>query len=150
MAVRVTLLILGAALLAAAAAFAAGKKADDAEDRPGASARRPLAVSLVRLIAAPGEYDGKHVRVHGFVSVEHEGTAVYLHRDDWQHMLTKNGLWLAVNDSAPKGSKEAEVAGRYALIEGRFSAKKQGHMGLWSGAIEDVTRMVPLNARKAK
>jgi len=56
--------------------------------------------------------------------MEHEGTAIYLHREDAEHMLTKNGLWLAANDATPEGSKEAQVKDRYALIEGRFTAKK--------------------------
>ena len=49
-----------------------------------------------------------------------------------------------------RGSKEAQVNERYALIEGRFVAKKKGHMGLWSGSIEEVTRMEPWEIRKAK
>lgn len=90
------------------------------------------------------------MRVFGFVRIEHEGTAIYLHREDSEHMLTKNGLWLAANDGAPEGSKEAQVKDRYALIEGRFTAKKKGHLDLWSGSIEDITRMERWAIRKAK
>jgi hypothetical protein len=100
-------------------------------------------VSLVRLIATPEAFDGKRVRVFGYVRVEHEGTAVYLHREDYKHGLAKNGLWLGMNDSAPAGSREAAVNNRYALIEGRFSAKEHGHLGLWSGSIKEVTRAEP-------
>jgi len=35
-------------------------------------------VSLIQFIAAPKEFDGKYVRVQGFVRIEHEGTAIYL------------------------------------------------------------------------
>ena len=31
---------------------------------------------------------------------------------------------------------------KYVLVEGRFNARDHGHMSLWSGAIEAVTRMV--------
>ncbi|HEX4606690.1 MAG TPA: hypothetical protein VH092_00650 [Urbifossiella sp.] len=123
--------------------------------RPGAPAaappgvaEQPESVSLVRLIANPDAYDGKMVRVFGYVRVEHEGTAVYLHRDDCEHMLTKNGLWLAAGESTPPGSREAAVNNRYALIEGRFSAKETGHRGLWSGSVRQITRMEPWEIRK--
>ncbi|HKA08570.1 MAG TPA: hypothetical protein VKD71_15030 [Gemmataceae bacterium] len=150
---RVFVLVFGAGLLAIAgwaAGNAAGGKAPAEGEKPGSSPRQPLAVSLIQLIATPDAFDGKHVRVQGFVRIEHEGSAVYLHREDAEHMLTKNGLWLAASDAAPEGSKEAEVKDRYALIEGRFIAKNKGHLGLWSGAIEDITRMQAWEIRKAK
>jgi hypothetical protein len=150
---RVFALVFGSVLLAMAgwaAVNAAGGKAPADGDKPGSSPQHPLAVSLLQLIATPDAFDGKYVRIHGFVCIEHEGTATYLHREDAEHMLTKNGLWLAANDAAPEGSKEAQVKDRYALIEGRFTAKKKGHMGLWSGSIEDITRMEPWEIRKAK
>ncbi len=149
---RVFGLVFGAVLLAIAG-WATANVADGkapAGEKPGSSPRQPLAVSLLQLIATPGAFDGKYVRVQGFVRIEHEGSAIYLHREDAEHMLTKNGLWLAASDAAPEGSKEAQVKDRYALIEGRFIAKNKGHLGLWSGAVEDITRMEPWEIRKAK
>ncbi len=128
---------------ASASAFTPSTEADP-EDA------RPVDVSLIQLIAAPATFDGKAIRVWGFVRIEHEATAVYLHRDDWEHSLTKNGLWLATNDAAPEGTKEAEVNNRYALIEGRFNANMKGHMGLWSGSIERITRMEAWEIRKGQ
>jgi hypothetical protein len=118
------------------------------KEQVGSSPQQPLAVSLVRLIATPQAFDGKYVQVMGFVSIEHEGTAIYLHRDDWQHMVTKNGIWLVVSDIPSKDSPEEKVNERYALIEGRFVASNHGHRDLWSGAIEKVTRMIPWESRK--
>jgi hypothetical protein len=138
---RLVLPLLGIALVIALALWAVAGPDPSASAAAGPAPDRPVAVSLVQLIANPDAFDGKLVRVTGFVRVEHEGTAIYLHREDWEHMLTKNGLWLAANDSAPEGSREAGVNNRYALIEGRFNAKKKGHRGLWSGSIEGISRM---------
>jgi hypothetical protein len=138
---RVSLPLLAGGLVVALGVWAAGR-----ESAPAAVAAeddRPMSVSLVRLIATPEGFDGKRVRVFGYVRVEHEGTSIYLHREDYTHRLTKNGLWLGMSDSAPEGSREAAVNNRYALIEGRFSAKETGHMGLWSGSIKEVTRAEP-------
>ena len=153
MTLRVYVLLFGAFLLAvagSAGANAGGGEAPAEGEKPGSSPQRPLSVSLLQLIATPDAFDGKYVQVFGFVRIEHEGTSIYLHREDWEHSLYKNGLWLAANDGAPEGSKEAQVNDRYALIEGRFTAKKKGHRDLWSGSIEDITRMQAWGTRKDK
>jgi hypothetical protein len=153
MTLRFPALLLTALLLAVASCVAinavAGKAPEEAE-KPGSSSQNPLYVSLIQLIATPDAFDGKHVRVKGFVKIEFEGTAIYLHREDCEQFLTKNGLWQEVNPARAEGSKEAQVNDRYALIEGRFTAKKKGHRELWSGSIEEVTRMEPWEVRKAK
>lgn len=51
-------------------------------------------VSLIQLIAQPEKFEGKRVRFIGFLRIEFEGNAIYLHREDFDHGITKNGLWL--------------------------------------------------------
>jgi hypothetical protein len=133
-----------------AAANAPGEKAPVEGEKPGSSPQQPLSVSLLQLIATPEAFDGKYVRVWGFVRVEHEGTAVYLHREDFEQSLTRNGLWLHASDIADEGSREAKVNNRYALVEGQFNAKMKGHRGLWSGSIDKIARMEPWPGRKAR
>src|SRR4051794_13324989 len=41
-----------------------------------------MAVSLIQLIANPTSFDGKRVAVTGYVLLEAENTAVYLHESD--------------------------------------------------------------------
>jgi hypothetical protein len=94
----------------------------------------PLDVSMIQLIARPDDFDGEYVRVVGFHRHEFEGYALYLHREDYERGLTKNGLWM---EGAP------EHDGAYVLVEGQFNARKTGHLGMWSGEIEAVTRIVP-------
>lgn len=105
----------------------------------------PIDVSLVSLIATPNDFDGKQVRLKGFARVEFEGTAIYLHRDDYLHGISKNGLWL---DLDPAGKSLASVDKRYVLVEGVFSKKEQGHFGMWSGSIKQITRIQPWPARR--
>lgn len=102
------------------------------------AAEQPVTVSLVQLIANPEDYDSKFVRVIGFVRLEFEGDAIYLHRDDYMHGLTQNGLWIDVTDDIR--SRRAEFDEKYVLIEGTFNAKEKGHLGLWSGTIEKASR----------
>ena len=94
---------------------------------------QPQAVSIVQLISNPDAYTGKLVRVFGFVRFEMEGSAIYLHEEDYKQGLYKNGLWLTMNE-------QKELDQKYALVEGVFNAQNHGHMGLWSGSIEKVSR----------
>src|SRR5438034_11609304 len=51
---------------------------------------KPVDVGMVALSAVPERYDGKFVRTHGFLCIEFEGDALYLHEEDYRHGLTKN------------------------------------------------------------
>lgn len=105
-----------------------------------AQPQQPISVSIVQVIANPKAYHGKFVRVIGFVSVRFEGTAVYLHEEDYKRSISKNGLWLDLNDGKPK-REDMEFHEKYVLIEGTFDANMKGHRGAYSGAIKNIKRM---------
>src|SRR5213080_578207 len=99
--------------------------------------------SLIELIARPELYDGRRVRVIGFVNFEFEGDAIFLSSEDWKHSVVTNSLWVEAppgfqSDSGPARKQPNR---RYVIIEGTFNARKRGHLGLGSGAIEHVTRI---------
>jgi hypothetical protein len=91
--------------------------------------------SLYELITRPAAFHGKRVRVIGFAHFEFEGNGLYAHRVDWEQSLFQNGVWL----EPPRVDLDS-LNDRYLLVEGRFDAKDRGHMGLWSGSIDSVTR----------
>jgi hypothetical protein len=88
-------------------------------------------VSLMQLISNPEHWDGKPVSVIGYLRLEFEGSALYLHKEDWDHGLTSNAIW--VNIPADKYGKLCTADKRYMLIEGTFDGRRQGHMSLFSG-----------------
>jgi len=95
-------------------------------------------VSMIQLIAAPAKFDGKRVRVIGFLHFEFEGDAIYLHREDFRNHVLKNGLWASVAE----GVSCVHAKDAYSLVDGTFHAGDMGHMDLWSGAITNITRCV--------
>lgn len=103
----------------------------------GARAADPEEVSLVRIIAGPGEWDGRFVRVYGYFVTDFEGTAIYLHAEDYRNCLYTNGLWVELGPL--RGLVPSDC---YVLMEGFFDADEHGHLGLWSGSITGVTRIV--------
>ena len=101
--------------------------------------------SLLELIARPELYDGKRVRVIGFVNFEFEVNGLYISKEDWQRSISRNGLWIDPPErfETDSGPSRVQPNQRYVLVEGTFNARNPGHLGMWSGAIERVTRLDP-------
>ena len=97
-------------------------------------------VSIINLIATPEKYHSKRVRVIGVGHLEFEWNAVYLSRDDYQNDVDRNGLWLVLGERATPYEEAQKFNGKYVIIEGTFDKNYTGHMGLWSGAITNITR----------
>jgi hypothetical protein len=97
-------------------------------------------VSVLRLIANPQPYDGKRVRFIGFLRLEFEGDAIYLHREDYQHQISQNALWINLPHDMTKQEQQA-VNMHYVICAGVFQASKHGHMGMFSGEIAEITRL---------
>jgi hypothetical protein len=100
--------------------------------------QEPLDVSMVQLIANAQKYDGKLIRVIGFLRLEFEGNELYLHREDYENGISKNGIWVDVYSETMKKSKNLNM--HYVLLEGIFNANDHGHGGASSGAIENIRR----------
>jgi hypothetical protein len=101
-------------------------------------AQEPTDVTLVRLIANPEKFDGKLIRVIGFLRLEFEGNVLYLHHEDYENAILGDGIWVDVTPVVAKQSATLNM--NYVLLEGIFSAGERGHMGMWSGTIKQVRR----------
>lgn len=105
-------------------------------------------ISLIELIAKPEAYDGKRVRLIGYVRLEFEGNAIYLSKESYEAGISKNALWLDPPKSSPLAKKHTIWGPGYAVVEGRFDAMDHGHMGAFSGAIKDTTRFDPWRSHR--
>lgn len=96
-------------------------------------------VSMIQLIANPHSYEGKRIRLIAFLNLEFEGNALYLHREDFEHAIPNNAIWISLTDRQEQTS--GKLSGGYVLVEGVFNAEDRGHFGMFSGSIEKVTRL---------
>jgi hypothetical protein len=142
---RIRTLLLATLLVVACAGRGAAQidsSGDSAIRRPPCGLRTEggpciYVISIIELIARPELYHNRRVAVTGYLWLEFEGNAIYLSSDDQRYMITQNGLWV---DFAPNVLRPGtRYSGRFVSIVGTFNATSYGHMGLWSGTIENIT-----------
>jgi hypothetical protein len=120
---------------------------------PGYFVRGPIPegqvplVSLIQLIANPQTYDGKRVRVIGYLHLEFETEAIYLHREDFEQRINQNAVWLELPANLTKSQKEA-VNDKYVICTGVFKAIEGVTLGGFPGEIKDVNRLEPTGNTK--
>ena len=102
----------------------------------------PINASLVQLIANPKVYDGKVVRLIGFCHLEFEGDALYLHQEDFDRGISRNGIWL----NTP--SDKRGLSDQYVLIEGVFEDADNEFEAGFSGKLTRIFRMERWPGRK--
>lgn len=95
-------------------------------------------ISIVPLLASPQSFNGRRIQVIGFVHLEFEGNGIYLSREDFQYGIEKNGLWLSISSADIETFRRANDS--YVIVEGTFNSDIKGHVGMWSGSIEKITK----------
>lgn len=102
-----------------------------------------LDISIINLIANPEKYHNKEVIISGYLNLQFEGTAIYIHKEDFDNGLRKNGLWVNFFNEIKK-EELSNAHGNYVMIRGLFDMERKGHWGLWSGTIKDIKSVTPL------
>jgi hypothetical protein len=101
-------------------------------------------VSIIDLIANPELFDGRRVLVKGYVHIEFEHLAIYLHREDFRHGITRNSVALNVQ----KISEYSKCNNSYSYIRGKFHAGIGGHNDMFSGTIDEITECENSSSRR--
>lgn len=101
-----------------------------------AGSQVPQNLSMIELIANPDKFDGRLISVTGYLRVQFEGDALYLHQEDYLHGLTKNSLWIERSDEVVEQLESLDS--NYIVIAGLFNAKNRGHMNMHSGSIRHI------------
>jgi hypothetical protein len=97
----------------------------------------PEVVSMVQLIATPEKFDGQEILVAGFLRLEFEGNCLYLHREDYEHLISKNAIWIVRNPVI--NAQRNALNMHYVVLMGTFNATRKGHLSLNSGSLTDIT-----------
>jgi hypothetical protein len=111
-------------------------------------------VSLIAVIATPGRFHGATVDVTGWASIQWESQSLCLTRDA---LSASDCIWIdhefmsspdePVSVRARREKLRAQTHHQVITVRGTFNAKHGGHLGMWSGAIENI-RSITVHDRK--
>jgi hypothetical protein len=102
-------------------------------------------ISLIALLGNPDSYHQRLIVVEGFLKLEHEGNCLYLHKEDYDQGLSKNGIWVDVTEDIEERLTGLNM--RYVMLEGTFDARDKGHFNSCTGAIKNISRAEPTLTR---
>ncbi|TDI33397.1 MAG: hypothetical protein E2P03_04990, partial [Acidobacteria bacterium] len=77
-------------------------------------------ISLIKIITDPQPWHNRRVQIIGFLNLQFEGNALYLHKEDWEHSLAHNAIWIDTRNSECTNWKALKRG--YVLLEGTFDA----------------------------
>lgn len=106
-------------------------------------------VSLADVISNPQTYDGRHVRLHGFLILRFEGNALYISEADYRAERSDRSLWIDVSSRRPDASI---LSGKLAFVSGVIDTGNLGHLGLRPAALVNVSSMTvdPADTTRAR
>ena len=103
--------------------------------RPSAEPE-PIDVGMVALLGSPHRYSGKRIRTTGFLVINFEGTAVYLHEEDYRYAMYGNAYDLDL--PGPQQERYRTLNLKHVLIEGTTFAADGS---VWGGRMTRITRL---------
>ena len=98
-----------------------------------------VAATLKELLSRPEDYHGRRVRVTGYYHVEFEHSSLSAGRDSIREY--KDSVWLGGESHFAKPEDVVSQNDAYLTVEGTFTAGPEGHLGLWAGAINRLTKI---------
>lgn len=98
----------------------------------------PINAGMVALVADPQKYEGKFIRTIGFMCLEYEGDALYLHEEDYRYGIYKNAFALRLSQAQRKQFKSLSL--KHVIIEGTLFANGPERWD-YAGAIGNITRL---------
>ena len=96
---------------------------------------RAETVSVIQLIATPERFDGKRIRVTGYLNIQFEDMALYLHEEDCMQGIQKNAFWIELPNSL------SQTPAGYVTVEAVLDPSRHGHLSAYQGTLTDVTSL---------
>jgi hypothetical protein len=98
--------------------------------------------SFKNILANPVAYNGRSVRLHGFMILEFEGDSLWASEADYRAQRYERALWI---DLPGQRRPKHPLNGKRVFMSGVIAARKQGagHLGLWPAEITDIIEIAP-------
>ena len=109
-----------------------------------------LYTSIISIIANPKDFHKKTIIVQGYFTMETEGQAIYLSKNDFEKNIFKNALYLYIPYGKIKEMGIELPYKGYVEIQGTFNKNSLGSYGFFSGGIEDISKINRLYKKGSK
>lgn len=102
----------------------------------GTTSEVPRNVSLIRLIANPNTFDGRHLRLAGYLGYNGIDRAVglYVSETDGRNSILSNSIDLNLEESTAK-----KLLGRYVILEGVYEAPRGPGSEYLNGSVDHIS-----------
>jgi hypothetical protein len=101
-----------------------------------------LPVSMVTLLAMPASSSAKQVQVSGFLVLDFEGQALYLHKEDYQEGLTLNSIYVSLTPAQQQQYKSLDKT--YVTIKASFQKRAKSE-DIFTGVLFHVREIQKIN-----
>lgn len=92
-------------------------------------------ISIVAILANPDKFDGKILSTAGYLTLDHEGTALYLDKESSIASIHSNAIWIEFQRRFSPDERQ-ELGERYVTVTGILRANKHGYGNSFSGTLE--------------
>jgi hypothetical protein len=105
-------------------------------------------VSLAEVLAHPDTYHGKRISVTGFYHGEFEGSSFAVDEIASRQWAYERSVWRGGVSTFADQSAIKDRNDSWLRVEGVFLRGPGGHLGLWPGELDRITRIEPISRPK--
>lgn len=98
--------------------------------------------SMVQLLAAPQEFHGRQVQLTGYLVLEFENQALYMSESAAANDQFSESIWVTFAEGVLPDDGMQRYNRHMVMVEGTFNAEERGHMGIFSGHLDSISRAV--------
>jgi hypothetical protein len=104
-------------------------------------------VSLIRLIANPNVFDGRRLRLAGFLDNNglDQSVGLYVSESDGRNFIAFNSIDVSIDDATA-----SKFRGQYVLLEGRYHAPKGPSAEYLNGTLDRISLIKAWNSGDLK
>jgi len=99
------------------------------------SNEKTVSTSIIKLISNPEQFNNKPIRIIGFLHLEFEGNAIFLHKEDFENRNNQNAFYLILPSKLEEQIIKEKANNSYISLTGIYKMNQHGHLGLWPGEI---------------
>jgi hypothetical protein len=101
---------------------------------------KEIPVSFIHLISNPEKFEGKLLRVSGFMHVKPEDIGLYFSKESADYLMSES-IWISFDSSFVKRNNIKTFDSKYVELVGIFDKNEKGHISGFQGSLKSVSKM---------